>query len=247
MTVHRTYCALGQHGRRHTVGGGAHFHHPRAGIGFSDTGLHPLEHLVIFQADEARRTDEISLSQSMSDHLLGIVVVAEQRPLDDELVRSMRHDVPHAERVQLLLYDQRRPDGLERGRPRRIHFLDVFDDAAVVELHGTLELPQFRFLLAIEIELLRFRRCHRSVSADRVTGHFRTVAGDHEAERHQIRVQQGGVVGILEILDVHFPVRRHRMGVVADHPQLAAVERGVEILEDLGPDIVLEQLDILRE
>jgi hypothetical protein len=91
----------------------------------------------------------------MSDHLLGIVVVAEQRPLDDELT-SMRHDVPHAERVQLLLYDQRRPDGLERGRPRRIHFLDVFDDAAVVELHGTLELPQFRFLLAIEIELPGF-------------------------------------------------------------------------------------------
>ena len=53
-------------------------------------------------------------------------------------------------------------------------------------------------------------------------------------------MQQCGVVGVLQVLVIHLPIRRHRVPVIAQKFELPAVESSIEVAEHLRAEIVLE-------
>src|SRR5262249_28126362 len=84
---------------------------------------HELDRLVVLEAEEAGWAHEITLAQTMADHLVVVALEAEHRPLHNEFVRTSRYNLAHAEGIHLALDDQIRPDGCHRHRPGTVELL----------------------------------------------------------------------------------------------------------------------------
>src|SRR5262249_33872044 len=98
--------------------------------------LHELDRLVVLEAEEARRAHEIALAQTMAGPLVVVALEAEHRPLHNELVRTSRYNLAHAERIHLALDDQIRPDGSHRHRPGTVELLDEVHETRLRQRHA---------------------------------------------------------------------------------------------------------------
>src|SRR5262249_43169938 len=85
---------------------------------------------------EARLAHEIAVAQTMAGHLVVVALEAEHGPLHNELVRTSRYNLAHAERIHLALDDQIRPDGRHSYRPGTVEFLDEVHEARLGERHA---------------------------------------------------------------------------------------------------------------
>src|SRR5690606_11887692 len=97
--------------------------------------LHKLHGLVVFQTQETGRTHQVALTQTVTSHLLGIVLIAKHGPLHDQAVGAIGHDLTHTQGVHLALNNQVGPDRLHGHRPRRIKLLDVVQETLIAQTH----------------------------------------------------------------------------------------------------------------
>jgi hypothetical protein len=84
----------------------------RAAVGLGPEALlRQLDHLAVVGRHEARGAEQVGLTQTALGHLGRVVGEAEVGPDEVEGPRPARHDVPHRQRVDLLLDDQPRGTG----------------------------------------------------------------------------------------------------------------------------------------
>ena len=147
--------------------------------------LHELDRLVVLEAKEAGWAHEITLAQTMAGHFVVVAFEPEHGPLHDELMRTGRYDLAHAERIHLALDDQIRPDGRHRHRPGTVELLDEVHEARLRQGHAVAIGTHFLLGIAGNALVLRLGRRHHAVPPGRVRKHERAVAGDQQAKRHQ--------------------------------------------------------------
>ena len=149
-----------------------------------------------------------------SAHRLVVVGVAEERPVQVELLGTTGHELAHRQRVRLLLHDQVRPERLHHhGRragelPHGVEQPRVVQRQVVAERRASRRWPRSRCCSP------RWRPAR--VPPGLVHPHRRRVVGAEQPERHEEDVQQAGVVRVLDVLEHQLPVRRDPLALVAE-------------------------------
>ena len=104
-------------GLRHHVrlvdhGAPAHLDHARRVVVVVDAGLRQQHRLAVIERHQAGGPHQVGLAQPPLAHLRRVVGIAEEGPRQIEAARVERHDLPHRQRVGLLLHDQVGPQRL---------------------------------------------------------------------------------------------------------------------------------------
>ena len=218
----------------------AHLDHG-LGVGiFAEAELGRLHHLAVIDGDEAGRTHQVGLAQTPHRHLVIVIGVAEEGPVQLEHLRAQGLDLAHGQRVGLLLDDEVGPDRLHDHRGvagelgHRLKHLRVVKPEFLVEL-AHFPRPLGGLLLAAARDL---DRVHAGLLVHLDLG---GIVGPEKPEGDQEDVQQAGVIGVLEVLEHELPVGPHALARIAQNAELAPVEHPVEVAQHLGSEIILER------
>ena len=98
-----------------------------------DPCLRQQHHLAVVERDQAGRPHQVGLAQAALPHLRRIVGIAEEGPGKVEVSGIARHDLPHRQRVRLLLNDQVRPQRLHHDGRVAGEFAHRVQQARIVQ------------------------------------------------------------------------------------------------------------------
>ncbi len=208
--------------------------------------LHELVDAAVFERDEPGSAGEVALQHPHLRLFLAVALVAEIDPEQLGLIHAARREETDRERVQRELDTEVRKDGL-----------DAVGDA-VVELVPRLQQPGpgqrrvvaggMHFRVPVLLGL-------GHVGAPREADVMPLAIREHDAavhvetvdlERGVEGVQQGGVVGIAQVLGIELPVVVDDLAVGAEDAQRPA-EIARDELRHLGAEIALDRCDVVAK